>query len=216
MPRLRSILSGSNAEVFKNLLMFYKKPPARIIDVTCGQKHFWDLMKGSINQPDLFGIAGYSVTFSDERPIGDMQEDYRFISDKHPEFRFAFDVIVFDPPYVPLSLKVDGVDKWIGEEDRYGMAHKQEELLTKDDLRRFVVQAYMMLKPDGVVIVKLQDTVNFWHFKFWEVIHPFELEALYIHDLGQNWAENVEVKNAKKPIPVHAYWFILTKKRKEN
>jgi len=211
MARLKSILTGSNAEVFKQLLYYYRKPPARIIDVTCGEKHFWDYLKSSLKSQTLDNFGTYDVIFSDIRPLGDIQEDYRYIFDRHPEFKFDFDVIVFDPPYVPLTLRVDGVDKWLGEKERYGMDKKQEQLLTKDDLRRFVVQAYMMLKPDGVVIVKLQDTVNLWHFKFWEVLRPFELEALYIHDLGQNWAENVEIKNARKPIPVHAYWFILKK-----
>jgi len=215
MTRLRSILSGSNAEIFKTLLMFYKTPPCRVIDVTCGYKHFWDLTKSSVNTQDLFGLPAYQVTFSDIRPIGDIQEDYRFIADRHPEFHLAFDVVVFDPPYTPLTLRVDGVDAWLGEKERYGMEHKQADLLTKDSLRRFAVQAFQMLKKDGIAIIKLQDTVNWWHFKFWEVIHPFELEALYIHNLGQNWAENVEVKDAKKPIPIHAYWFILKKPLKK-
>jgi len=214
MVRLKSILTGGNAEVFKNLIFYYKPAPARIIDVTCGYKHFWDYLKSSLKNQTLDGFGTYDVIFSDIRPIGDIQADYRTILDDHPEFKLDFDAIIFDPPYVPLTLKVDGVDKWLGKKERYGMEHTQEQLLTKDDLRRFVVQAYMMLKPDGVVFVKLQDTVNFWHFKFWDVLSPFTLEALYIHDLGQNWAENVEVKNARKPIPVHAYWFILTKKRK--
>lgn len=213
MARLRSILTGSNSEVFKQLLLFYKPPPARIIDVTCGYKHFWDFLKSYIGTNTLDGTSCYTVIFSDKRPIGDLQEDYRVIADKHPEFNHSFDVIVFDPPYVPLTLKVNGIEKWIGEEERYAMNHTQEELLTKSDLRKFTVQAFQILKPDGVVIVKLQDTVNWWHFKFWEVIYPFELEALYIHNLEQNWAENVEVKNAKKPIPLHAYWFILKKPR---
>lgn len=212
MARLKSILSGSNADVFQQLLTYYKQPPAKIIDVTCGYKHFWDNLKGGINTVDLFGKPTYQVTFSDIRPIGDIQCDYREIANKHPEFRYKFDMVVFDPPYVPLTLKVDGVEKWLGKEERYGMEHAQDQLLTKPDLKFFINQAYQITKPDGIVITKLQDTANFWHFKFWEVSPPFILEALYIHNLGQNWAENVEVKNAKKPIPIHAYWFILKKK----
>jgi hypothetical protein len=41
--------------------------------------------------------------------------------------------------------------------------------------------------------------------------YKFDLEATYIHDLGQNWAENVEVKNARKPIPLHAIWMVFKK-----
>lgn len=211
MARLRSILTGSNAEVFKKLLLFYKPPPAKVIDVTCGYKHFWDNLKGSINTMTLDGNKGYEVIFTDIRPIGDYQVDYRFILKKFPEWEGKFDVVVFDPPYTSLTLRVNGVEKWLKGE-RYGMdGDRGSTSLTEEHFRLFIKQAYRLLKRDGIVIAKLQDTVNWWHFKFYNNIEPFKLEALYIHDLGQNWAENVDVKNAKKPIPIHAYWFILVK-----
>lgn len=211
MSRLPSILKGTNAEVFKKLLLYYKPPPAKVIDVTCGYRHFWTLLKPSINTLTLHQTKGYEVVFNDIRPIGDYQYDYREILKHKPEWEGVFDAVVYDPPYTDLTLKVEGVDRWI-KGDRYGTdSFKQEETLSEEHFQQFAKQAYRLLKSDGVVIAKLQDTVNWWHFKFYNNIKPLKLEALYIHDLGSNWAEYVEVKNARKPIPKHAYWFILVK-----
>jgi len=211
LARLKSILNGSNAEVFQQLLAFYLPPPAKIIDVTCGEKHFWDLIKPSLGNATLTGEKGYIAMFSDIRPIGDLQTDYRFILAKYPELEGQFNGVIFDPPYTELTLRVNGVEKWL-DNNRYGMdKFKADMTLSDEHFRLFVKQAYRLLNGKGIVIVKLQDTANWWHFRLWDNIRPFTLEALYIHDLGQNWAENVEVKNARKPIPMHAYWFILVK-----
>jgi hypothetical protein len=209
--RLKSILKGTNAEVFKTLLLYYRPPPAWILDCTCGYKHFWDEMIGIYDTVTLDGKPPYKIIFTDIRPIGDYQVDYRFILDKFPDWEGKFDVVVYDPPYTELRLKVNGVKKWL-KNDRYASDNFKDGIsLSENHFKLFIKQAYRLTKRSGIVIAKLQDTVNWWHFKFYNCISPFRLEALYIHDLGQNWAENVEVKNAKKPIPIHAYWFILVK-----
>jgi hypothetical protein len=189
------------------------------LDCTCGYKHFWDNLKGSINTKTLLDGSwntitksfSYEVVFTDIRPIGDYQVDYRKILDKFPDWAGSFDVVVYDPPYTELTFRVNGVEKWL-KKDRYALDNFKDTVsLSEDHFKKFINQAYRLTNSHGIVIAKLQDTVNLWHFKFFNSIKPFELEALYIHDLGQNWAENVEVKYTKKPIPVHAYWFILVK-----
>ena len=211
LARLNSVLRGTNADVFKTLLYHYRPAPAKVIDVTCGEKHFWDKIKPSLGNATLDGGKGYVVVYSDIRPIGDFQVDYRFILDKYPELEDQFDVVVYDPPYTELTLRVNGVEKWLNN-NRYGMdKFKAEMTLSDSHFQLFVKQAWRLLKSDGILIVKLQDTANWWHFRFWENMKPLSLVALHIHDLEQNWAENVMVKNAKMPIPLHAYWFILEK-----
>lgn len=211
MKRLKSILNGTNAEVFKTLLLYYKPPPATIIDVTCGHKHFWTLLNPMINTATLDGRGSYKVVFSDIRPIGDIQADYRKILDLYPELEGRFDVVVYDPPYTEVSIVVNGYKRWNPSERYATNQFEGDTALTEDHIRAFIKQAYRLLKSDGIVIAKLQDTVNWWHFTFYNNIKPFKLEALYIQNLGQNWAEHVEVRGVKKPIPIHAYWFILTK-----
>ena len=253
MPRLKSILRGTNPEVFKQLLDYYIPPPATIWDCTAGYHHFWenvltdnhtltqvlardgetvvdrsrtdmglmpfftakseitaqelaeDLMPGSFHT--YRHAESYRVIFSDRRrlkkPPVDVQADYRLLPIRE---RWA-DCIVFDPPYVKITLKTKGMESYL-KGDRYATDDGDiEEKYLKD----WAITAYESLRLGGFAIVKLQDTVQNWHYKMYDNRYKFDLEATYIHDLGQNWAENVEVKNARKPIPMHAIWMVFKK-----
>jgi hypothetical protein len=222
---LDSVIFGDNAEVFTKLITFYKPPPAKVIDVTCGYKRFWAKLLPSISSTGLISPnQNYDVVFSDIRPLGDIQADYRTIADEHPELVNKFDVVVFDPPYVNSAnmIKVaTGYKRWMNMDSENGSIYAIETEygeLTPEHMLKFLYQAYKLLKPGGIVIAKLQDTINWWHFKFYEKIEQFglfELTALYIQYFGKNFMRHINAENRKKPAPVHAYWFILTKGEKK-
>lgn len=202
--RLNSILRGSNGQVFRTILTYYKPEPCWVLDCTTGYKHFWDELAVNTSTLGVNALReSYKVVFSDRRRIADIQADYRWM----PLKDHSVDVVVYDPPYVPITLKVNGYEKWL-EGDRYAT---DEPKIDENMMQMWAKEAYRVAKRGGIAIVKLQDTVNFWHFKFYNRCRPWEVEALYIHDLERNWAENVVVKNARKPIPLHAYWFVLAK-----
>jgi hypothetical protein len=249
MPRLNSILRGTNPEVFAKLLNFYIPPPATIWDCTCGYRHFWENVltenhtltqvlaedmnyktepitaslgiehyfsaQTSESTPQLLAdlmpgtyktyktAESYNVIYSDKRKIGDVQCSYT----KLPVRPRCLDCVVFDPPYVQITLKTKGMETYL-KKDRYDTDQPD---IAEEYLKEWAITAFESLKPSGYAIVKLQDTVENWHYKMYNARYKFDLEATYIHDLGQNWAENVEVKNARKPIPLHAIWMVFKK-----
>lgn len=203
VKRLPSVLRGSNAEVFRRLMLYYAPPPRRVLDCTCGFRHFWDELKLGRGQLSLEGVvgAGYDVVFSDIRRLGDVVADYRRL----PFKRGCFDVVVFDPPYVDApSCTPDGYKRW-NPRERYDM---KVGCLTERDLELFWQEAIHVTKHGGFVIAKIMDTVNFWHFVLWKYMRAFDLFALHIQVFDSHWALGSDVKFAVRPVGMHAYWFV--------
>jgi hypothetical protein len=204
MSRLPSWLRGSNAEVFARLILHYAPPPKRVLDCTCGYRHFWDVLRLGRGQVsiDLENKANfYDVVYSDIRKLGDVVADFRCL----PFKRGSFDVLVFDPPYVDApEADISGYMRWKPEE-RYAMG---KGCLKERDLELFWREAMFVVKRGGLVIAKIMDTANFWHFYLWKYMRGFDLLAVHIQCFDSHWALHSDVKYAEKPIGMHAYWFI--------
>jgi len=115
---LTSVIYGARkgvAEVFKDVLLWYVPPPARVLDITCGYKIMYrELLKHNY---------GYQFVFMDVR--GEVKPDVVADLRKAP-FRdnVRFDAIVFDPPYPVHPSSRDSRVKEYG----YGLSkHKLHE-----------------------------------------------------------------------------------------
>ena len=203
MRPLPSVIKGANKEVFKKILLHYKPPPARVLDCTCGYKHFWDDLWSIVNTKTLWGEDGYEVIFSDIRPLGHIVADYRYLPFKES----VFDVIVYDPPWTDMIDGVSGYKKWL-KGDRFGDLTKP---IDEDDIRQFVKQAYLLTKSDGIVIFKIQDTGDWWSFKAYELIKPFNLLAYHIMLFDATWRSYKDYETLSKPAQTHSFFLILGK-----
>ena len=203
MRPLPSIIKGTNKEVFKKILLYYKPPPARVLDCTCGYQHFWDDLWSIVNTKTLWGEEGYEVIFSDIRPLGHIVADYNYL----PFRPSLFDVIVYDPPWTDMHKGVNGYKNWL-KGDRFGDLSKP---ISEDDIRLFAKQAYILLKSNGIVVFKIQDTGDWWSFKAYELVKPLNLLAYHIMLFDATWRSYKEYETIAKPAQTHSFFLILGK-----
>jgi len=184
MP-LTSIQTGGNAEVFYKVLTFYVPPPAKILDVTCGYKRFWEKF--------ALGVQGsYDVVFSDIRTLGDVRADYHNL----PFREGLFDCIVFDPPfesswgYHPERFKQHKRYKsgvYIPAEDgrdAYGLG---KEGFHTEEYDAVGLQFFNALRSHGTLIHKIQDLrrEGWTHMEAERRLRKyFQLDDLIIYDTG--------------------------------
>lgn len=116
-----------------------------ILDPCCGSRMFW------------FDKSDDRVIYGDKRNESHILCDGRTLTispDKLMDFRnipFAddsFSLVVFDPPH----LKTAGVNGWIGK--KYGILSAD----WKDDLTKGFAECFRVLKPNGVLIFKWNET----------------------------------------------------------
>jgi len=133
-------LTGNNSQLFPKILQIYVKPGATIADVTYGNGVFW-------KQVDT---SQYNCLFSDISGGTDLR--------KLPYENSSIDALILDPPYMPTNHT--GVQSF---EDYYQIKSK----VTTKKWMAGVMELYFAgikeaeraLKPDGILIIKCQDTV---------------------------------------------------------
>lgn len=144
------ILSASeadNAEIFPNVLDLHVPNGSVIADVTYGKGVFWrrvDLDRYTILTSDL--VDGIDAT---ALPYGDQ----------------SLDAVIFDPPYIAGFFRPRIAGEGYGEfADRYSSRLVQDGPMyhegVRDLYRRAGDEAWRVLRPNGVLIVKCQDEVH--------------------------------------------------------
>src|SRR3989304_3393213 len=136
---------GENAELFPNILSLYVPKGSVIADVTYGQGVFW-------RDVDL---SDYKLKATDIKDGFDCRElSYRNVS---------FDCVVFDPPYMhtPGGTATNGhqhYERYYRNNSANNQGKKYHEAVL-DLYFRGAREAYRVLKPKGILIVKCQDEV---------------------------------------------------------
>lgn len=118
----------------------------KILDACCGSRMFW------------FDKENPNVTFMDNRELEDTLCDGRKLVIKPDivgDFRNipypndTFNLVVFDPPHL---LKV-GENAWLAK--KYG---KLNQNIWQEDLKQGFRECFRVLKPDGILIFKWNET----------------------------------------------------------
>lgn len=112
-----------------------------VFDATYGEGVFWNT---------LFGTPGIELTTNDLYKPADHAWDWLTMPPQ--EWREAFDVVVFDPPYKLNGKPTDGA--------RYGLT---ERVSVPERLYRIATGARRcseLVAPDGVLLVKCMDQVS--------------------------------------------------------
>ena len=140
-----------------------------IIDVCCGGKMFWfdkdnkNVIFMDNREADTTLCDGRSFTVSP-----DIIGDFRNIP--YPDNSFA--LVVFDPPHL---IKV-GQNSWLAK--KYG---RLNPYTYKDDLRQGFSECFRILKPDGVLVFKWNET----DIKTNEIIRLSPIPPLFGHKSGK-------------------------------
>ena len=164
---------GTNDLVFPHILALYVPLGSRIADVTYGKGVFWKQI-----DPDCYDVWGSDIkTGVDCREL--------------PYPAASFDAVVFDPPYMhtPGGTAHNGHQNFEHYYSNNGLEHptKKYHEAVLDLYFRAADEAWRVLRPNGVYVVKCQDEVcanrqRFTHIelmnRYWEL--GFEAEDLFV------------------------------------
>ncbi|EJF0838613.1 class I SAM-dependent methyltransferase [Klebsiella pneumoniae] len=119
---------------------------ATILDVCCGSRMFW--FDRSDRRAVFSDIRAEEIQMGDGRQLvisPDLVADFRNL----PFADNTFPVVVFDPPH----LKRAGEKGWMRQ--KYGVLDKNT---WRDDIRAGFAEAFRVLRPNGVLIFKWNET----------------------------------------------------------
>lgn len=223
-----SAYTDNNDVVFRDILNLYVPTGSRIADVTFGQGVFWNKVK----------MDQYNVVASDLYLKKNVVEKFPTlkVSDNIdcknlPYSVGSFDALVLDPPYMEgfyrrLENHVCGIGTHSsfrnayssGNAKEYGLRAKYHDAVTETYVRASI-EAYRVLKDDGIFIVKCQDEVsaNKQRLTHVEIITACEKLGFYVEDIFVVVRNNKPViSRLKKQIHArknHSYFLVMRKTR---
>jgi SAM-dependent methyltransferase len=202
---LPSVWFGGDDELLEKMLRFYpKKEPRRILDATINAGRFWH---GSCRK-----VVGMDIDPKFEPDI---------IADNchMPCEDASFDVVVYDPPHIPNQ----GTDRSKDFNNRFGLVVKssvENGYNFTHTFRPFLLEAYRVLRKDGILFCKIADYVHGHRFQW---AHVELINAA--QEIGFTACDCI-VKVRKGPITdprwktahharrQHCYWIVLRKSKK--
>jgi SAM-dependent methyltransferase len=202
---LPSVWYGEDCELLERLLEFYpQEPPRCILDATANRGRFW---KGSSRR-----VFGMDIDASHQPDlVGDnMRMPFRDL---------VIDVVVYDPPHVPNQ----GTDRSKDFNRRFGLvlkSPKENGYGFSHLYPPFVLEAYRVLKPEGILLCKIADYVHDHRF------HWAHIELIQAATKIGFCACDCIVKVRKGPIVdpkwktahharrCHCYWLVFRKSRR--
>ena len=125
------------------MLEFYAPAAKRVVDVCCNARRMW---KGS-----TAAVVGYDID-------PEVKPDVVCGWDALPDPNESIDVLVYDPPHLPVAAASAKSDQRFAKsfglhrsskEDNIGLLHEP-----------FLKEAARVLKPDGLVFAKIKDYVH--------------------------------------------------------
>jgi hypothetical protein len=208
--RPSSVMMARDPEVLQTMLDFYAWPTARVLDVTANRRRMW---KGVVHSGEiLFGDI-------DPEMEPDIICDFRDV----PMQSASVDVIVFDPPHLPVAAASAASDQdFVG---RYGLAQSFKADNIAEYFPPFLTEAARLLRPEGLVFVKLKDFVH--NHKYQWMLAAF-INAVEAQDgltacdlivkrdpsagnmMSGRWQKAHHARNA------HCWWIVVRKGRCES
>ena len=200
---------GGNSDLFPQILKLHVPPKSKIADVTFGSGVFWrnvDLSEYTLLRTDIAdGVDCRSLPYADE----------------------SVDAVVLDPPYMEGLLRSTPRHKagggthaafraYYSNGDEVSIGPKWHAAVT-DLYYRAGAEAFRVLNPDGVLIVKCQDEVsaNRQWLTHVEIINHYEGLGFYTKDLFVIVRQNkavvsrlVKQVHARKN---HSYFLVFVK-----
>ena len=202
---------GRDPEALDILLSVHAPNHPRILDCTFNSGKMW---KGCSQQPTH--TMDIDSMFSVDT-VGDFR--------KMPFSPESFDVIVFDPPHLPVaaaSANSSGI--W---RKQYGLTEDKNRGRDGDNVSGqfvpFTCEAYKVLAPEGIVIAKLADIIHNHHYQ-WHLVAFVEAaqtagltacDLLIKRDPSGGNLKSSKWKNVRHLKRVHSYFVVARKGRCE-
>lgn len=147
-----SVIKGDNAHLISEAAKLWIKEDDQVLDLTYGRGLFWsDYRPSRLVTNDLYTDA-------------DFHFDYRGLPSALTD---AYDVVVFDPPYISTGSRVTSTlqREAMGDVspdfyDRYGIGTRKGYAAVFADIGLGIEQAAKVLRPGGHLMVKTCDFVE--------------------------------------------------------
>ncbi len=140
-----SAKTGTNADLFPDVLALYAKEGDRILDATYGKGVFWKNVDTS----------KYKFTSNDLMTEAEDHFDFRAL----PYFPDSFDMVVLDPPYAysPKNTMKASIAGCYQNNTSVDISNMDAVLKLYVD---GIAEARRILRPKGILVVKSQDIIQ--------------------------------------------------------
>ena len=204
---------GGNADIFPQILELHVPQGSVVADVTWGKGVFWQKV-----DEGLYDLRATDIS---------MGVDCRYL----PYHDGEIDCVVLDPPYMEGFYRSHGSQKagggshstfrehYSNGDERPGRSNKWHAAV-REMYHEAGLEAYRVLKTDGVLIVKCQDEVsaNRQWLTHVEIINDYEAMGFYTKDLFVVVRSNrPSITRLKKQVHArknHSYFLVFVKTRR--
>ena len=214
--RSESVLMGRDPEALDLLLGLHAIESPRILDATHNTGKMWN---GAVHQPT------HRMDVDPQYPV-DTVADFRAM----PFADESFDVIVFDPPHLPVVMASDGASTHpnvVRYRAQYGLTADADRGRSGDNVSEqfapFLAEAARVLAANGIVICKLADLVHNHRYQWQQVDFVNAVRAsgltpcdmLVKRDPAGGNLKSSKWKNVHHLKRVHSYFIVVRKGRCE-
>jgi len=205
---MESVILGKDNFVLNQLFEFYSPSAKTIVDVCCNKQRMWKGVEVSNR-----------VKYYDIDPS--MSPDIVCSWDNLPDDSNSVDVLVYDPPHLPIAAASPKSMKRISTDYGIGKSCNADNI---ESLHLpFLNEAIRVLKNDGLIFAKIKDYIHNhkyqWNLQYFNQhvrsvgLTPCDL-IIKRDPCGGNlksgrWKKMVHAKN------VHCYWVVVRKGRCE-
>ena len=208
--RKKSILNGRDNEAIPILLEIHCNTlTPKILDCTHNKGTMWK------------GLT-YDLTTMDIDP--QFNTDYVADFRKMPFEDDSFDVIVFDPPHLPIASATEHASKiW---ETRYGLNDIKGNGRDGDNVSEmfypFLMEAKRVLKQDGIILAKIADLTHNHRYQWQHVdlintvrkVGLTPCDMLIKVDPSAGNLQSSKWKNIKHLRKSHCFWIVIRNSNK--
>lgn len=206
--RMESVHIGRDAPLLDEMLAFYAPGAQRIVDVCCNARRIW---KGS---QAAQRVVGYDI---DPAMQPDVVADWSAL----PDADGTVDVLVYDPPHLPVAAASVKSDQRFAANFGLGRSVKGDNIAAMH--MPFLLEARRALRPDGLVFAKIKDYIHNhkyqWNLEMFNAevraagLTPCDLIIKRDPSAGNmasgRWERAHHARN------VHCYWAVVRKGRCE-
>jgi SAM-dependent methyltransferase len=206
--RLESVWVGRDGGLLAEMLAFYAPRAQRVVDVCCNAKRIW---KGSSWERR---VVGYDIDAA-------VNPDVVCGWDALPDADATVDVLVYDPPHLPVAAASPMSMQRFAEDFGLGRSVKADNIgATHGPL---LAEAKRVLRPDGLLFAKIKDYIHNhryqWNLEFFNAavrvagLTPCDLVIKRDPAAGNlrsgRWERAHHARN------VHCYWVVVRNGRCE-
>lgn len=202
-PRPESVVLGRDPEVLQGLLESHAAPGALVVDATANSRKMWRGVEHACRVVHLDVDPKFSPDV-----VGDFL--------RLPVRGGAVDVLVWDPPHLPVAAGSERSHK--GMKSDYGLARSVHGDNVAAYFAPFLLEARRVLSPDGVLLAKLKDYVHNHRYQwmlvdFVNAVRSTDgLTACDIRIKRDPCGGNLKSgrwKNAHHARQVHSWWIVV-------